>query len=100
MSNFLSIFLLLVPMTTPNILKIVLTILATLYCVFSLWYIGQDIWTDYAEKGLAQAFVEGQRLGQRSTLEEIIAEAKGSECRPFSVFTEDQAVQLVNAECS
>ncbi len=66
---------------------VVLVVLLALSVSYVAW--------DIAGKIRVGLFWQGYELAVR----EIIREAKNKECRPFSVFTEEERVELINIEC-
>lgn len=68
-------------------------ILVLIWVVFSLVYILNDFWSDFKEKRLLQAYEQGRT----DTINTVITEAE--KCQPFSVFSGEKQIQLMNLGC-
>ena len=80
----------------PNIAiskKLVFRALFFIWAVFSVIYILWDVWGDFKNQKLAQAYQQGRT----DTVNALIAEAE--KCQPFSVFTSEKQIQLIKVDC-
>lgn len=73
--------------------KIALRIIIFLWIIFSLVYIFHDIWSDFKLRQLTQAYQQGKA----DTINELLRQAE--KCDPFSVFSGEKQVQLINVDC-
>ena len=72
---------------SKNIGKIVLYV----WVILSVVYIGYNFW---------QKMVNNYYLaGKVDTINSLIKEAEKPECQPFSVYTNDKQIQLINVAC-
>lgn len=76
-----------------NRTTIIKTILV-LYLILSAAYIAYDRWQAFQANIVQSSLMEGRR----ATIEELINQAQSS-CQPFSVFLDEEEVQLINVEC-
>jgi len=67
-----------------NIAKTLFIVLISFY---ALWNLSQEV--------VGRFWLQGRNF----TVLEIIRQAKNEECVPFSVFSEDEAVNLINIDC-
>lgn len=65
------------------------------YIVLSLLFIGYTVWTNFKLRYAQQSY----EAGQRATIEQLITQAQGTDCQPFSVYTDTQEVKLINVDC-
>jgi len=65
------------------------------WLIFSLAYIGYDMWNNFKDKKLSQAY----QAGYESAVNDLIAEAE--KCQPFTVFNKEteKEIQLMNINC-
>ncbi len=75
--------------------KTILCVLIITWIMFSITYIVFDVWSDFKDKQLTQAY----RLGEADTINQLIKEAGNEKCEPFFVYNNDANVQLINIEC-
>lgn len=73
--------------------KTILCLILFLWVVFSIAYIANDIWSNYKDVQLVQAYNQGRA----DTVNTLIQEAE--KCQPFSVFSGEKEVQLMNLGC-
>lgn len=66
-----------------------------LYIIGTLIYIGYTQWSNFKMQYADQAF----QSGQTDVIERLITQAEQPDCLPFSVYTADKEVQLVNVDC-
>ncbi len=66
-----------------------------LYIVASLGYIGLTVWTNFKVQYSERAF----QSGQADAIARLIDQAGDPGCQPFSVYNQQQEVQLVNVAC-
>ncbi len=71
---------------------IVFTILV-IWAVFSLVYIGFDMWRDFQEGQVQQAFNQGSA----STINQIFSRTEN--CQPVNLFSENEQINLIRTDC-
>ncbi len=76
--------------------KNLLTILLVLWVIFSVGYIGWNIWSDFRVEMLNRAYQQGIT----DAVNQLISQAE-KECKPVTVFNqaENKQIELVNAVC-
>ena len=74
--------------------KTILYFLALLWIVFSIVYIVNDVWRDFKDVQLKQAYEQGRI----DTINTLIQEAE--KCQPIPVFNQEKEVQLIKIGCS
>jgi hypothetical protein len=72
----------------------VLLIVLLVWLVFSLIYIGYDVWTDFKVGQMNQAYQQGRV----ETVNNLINRAN-KDCQPFSVNSGENKVDLINVQC-
>lgn len=75
--------------------KTALKLAIILWMVFSIGYICWDVWNDFKVKSVSQAY----QTGRNETVNQLISQAENKECQPFSVFTDQKQIQLINIVC-
>ncbi|MCX6761161.1 MAG: hypothetical protein NTZ84_03630 [Candidatus Nealsonbacteria bacterium] len=73
--------------------KTILYLLVLLWLVFSVVYIVNDVWSDYKNVQLVQAYNQGRA----DTINTLFQEAE--KCTGFSVFTAEKEIQLIKMGC-
>lgn len=73
--------------------KKILYFLVFLWVIFSVAYIVNDIWTNYKNVQLVQAYNQGRT----DTINVLIQEAE--KCQSFSVYSEEKEIQLIKVGC-
>ena len=73
--------------------KTILCFFVFLWVVFSVVYILWDVWSDFQEGKIVQSYQQGRT----DTINALITEAE--KCQPFSVFSAEKQIQLMNLEC-
>ena len=73
--------------------KHIIPFVVLLWFVVSLAYIGQDLWSDFKNQKLKEAY----QAGQTDTVNALITEAE--KCQPFMVYSGEKQVQLINLGC-
>ena len=73
--------------------KIILYFLVFLWIIFSIFYIVNDVWSNYKNVQLVQAYNQGRT----DTINILIQEAE--KCQPFSVYSEEKEIQLIKIGC-
>jgi hypothetical protein len=74
-------------------LKKFLYFLVFLWIVFSIVYIINDLWSNYKNVQLVQAYNQGRA----DTINALIQEAE--KCQPFSVYSSEKEIQLIKIGC-
>ncbi len=74
--------------------KFVLRLIILIWLIFSAVYIGWDVWSDFMTQKIAQAY----QAGKTDTIDALISQAEAG-CQPFSVFSGDKQIQLINVSC-
>jgi len=74
-------------------LKKILYFLVFLWIIFSVVYIVNDIWSNYKNVQLVQAYNQGKT----DTINALIQEAE--KCQPFSVYSGEKEIQLIRIGC-
>lgn len=69
--------------------------LLLIYMIASLVYIGWTGWENFKIRYIQQSFEQGRQ----ATIEQLITQAENEECQPFSVYTEQKEIQLINTAC-
>jgi flagellar basal body-associated protein FliL len=72
----------------------ILIIVLLVWVVFSLIYIGYDVWTDFKVSQMNRAYQQGRT----ETVNSLISRAN-QDCQPFSVNAGDNKVDLINVQC-
>jgi hypothetical protein len=75
--------------------KTIVQVALGVYIIGTLIYIGYTQWSSFKIQYGDQAF----QSGQTDVIERLITQAEKSDCIPFSVYTADKEVQLLNASC-
>lgn len=75
--------------------KTALKLAIILWLVFSIGYMCWDIWSDFKIKSINQAY----QTGRTDTVSQLITQAENKECQPFSVFSDQKQIQLINTAC-
>ena len=70
-------------------------VMVGVYILGSLVYIGYTQWTNFKTHYAEEAF----QNGQTDVIERLITQAEDPDCQPFSVYTANNEVQLVNVTC-
>jgi len=73
--------------------KHVLWALGGAWLIFSTSYIAYDLWKDFQEHALAQAY----ERGRSESVSTVVKQAE--KCMPFRVFADKKMVRLVNMDC-
>jgi len=73
--------------------KIILYFLVFLWIVFSIIYIVNNVWSDFKNVQLTQAYNQGRT----DTINTLIQEAE--KCQPFSVYNGEKDIQLIKKGC-
>jgi len=73
--------------------KTILYLLVFLWIVFSIVYIINDIWSNFKNVQISNAYQQGRA----DTVNTLITEAE--KCQPFSVFSAEKQVQLIKMGC-
>ena len=73
--------------------KIILHILVLLWIIFSVAYIIWDIWSDFKNVQMFQAYEQGRT----DTINVLIQEA--GKCELIPIFSGEKEIQLVNIDC-
>ncbi len=73
--------------------KTILSLILFLWVVFSIVYIVNDIWSNYKDVQLVEAYSQGRA----DMVNALIQEAE--KCEPFSVFSGEKEIQLMNLGC-
>ena len=73
--------------------KTILYLILFLWVIFSVVYIINDIWSNYKNVQLVNAYNQGKA----DTINVLITEAE--KCQPFSVFSEEKEIQLIKIGC-
>lgn len=66
-----------------------------IYIVLSFLYILWTLWNGIKFQLIQRSFDQGRV----ATIEQFIKEAENPSCQPFSVFTEEKSIQVVNVAC-
>ena len=74
--------------------KIIVSILIGLWFIFSVGYIGWDLWDDFRVRQLTLA-IEQSRV---NTINQIIQQTVQG-CEPLRLFSEETEVNLINTTC-
>lgn len=61
--------------------------------IFSIGYIGNDLWNQYKNRQLRQAYEQGVQ----ETIEALITASE--ECKPVPIFSGDKKVNLIKSDC-
>jgi flagellar basal body-associated protein FliL len=72
----------------------ILLIVLLVWVVFSLIYIGYDVWSDFKVSQMNQAYQQGRV----ETVNNLIGRAN-QDCQPFSVNSGENKVDLINVQC-
>ena len=73
--------------------KLILHLIILIWIVFSVIYIFCDLWSDFKITKLNQAYQQGRI----DTISELIRQTQ--KCEPFSVFSGETQVNLINTDC-
>ena len=69
-------------------------IVVGIWIIFSVIYICRDAWQNFITTKLNQAY----QPGRADTINALIQQAESS-CQPFSVFSGEKQIQLINGDC-
>ena len=73
--------------------KTILYLFVLAWIVFSIIYIINDIWRDFKNVQMLNAYEQGRV----ETINQLIQEAE--KCQPFSIFSAEKQIQLINTDC-
>ena len=73
--------------------KIILYFLAFFWIIFSVVYIVNNIWSNYKNFQLLQAYEQGRI----DTINTLIRAAE--KCEPIPVFSEEREIELIRMDC-
>lgn len=73
--------------------KTILYLLVFAWVVFSIGYIINDIWGDFKNVQMLNAYEQGRA----EAINQLIQEAE--KCQPVSVFSTGKQIQLINIDC-
>jgi len=73
--------------------NIILYFLVLLWIVFSLGYIINDLWSDFKNVQISQAY----QRARTEIINQLIQEAE--KCQPFSVFSGEKKIKLIKVDC-
>ena len=71
------------------------TILLTLWVIFSFAYISYNMFDNFRNQVLQNAYM----TGKAETVNALITQAENKECKPFNVYIENKKVDLINVAC-
>lgn len=77
--------------TKPTIWKTLIGV----YVIISLVYMGYTVWSNFKLYYIQQSYT----AGQQDTINKLLTQAADKSCQPFSVYSADQQVQLINTDC-
>jgi len=75
--------------------KTIFISLASAWIIFSLIYIPWDFWKHFKNEQLSQAY----NLGRTDTINQAVKQAENDKCEPFSIYSNDKQVQVINTNC-
>ena len=78
--------------------KTIISVIAVVWIVFSLFYIAYDVWSDFKNVQLTQAYQKGLADGQTGIVDQLIKVAQ-QQCQPFPVTSADKQIQLIDYSC-
>ncbi len=70
-------------------------VLLGFWVIFSFVYISYNIFDNFRNGVLQNAYV----AGQNNTINSLIEQASNKECKPFNVYSGDKKVDLINVAC-
>jgi len=73
--------------------KTILHLFVFLWIVFSITYIAWDLWSDFKNIQILNAY----ERGRTDTINQLIQEAE--KCQPFPVFSAEKEIQLISMDC-
>lgn len=68
-------------------------LLIFVWLVFSIGYIVWDVWTDFKNVQMLNAYQQGVA----KTIDQIIQEAE--KCQPIPIFSAEKRIQVINVDC-
>ena len=72
----------------------IFVIILLVWAIFSLIYIGYDVWSDFKSQQINQAY----QSGRVNTVNNLINRAT-KDCKPFTVNSNDKKVDLIRVKC-
>ncbi|MBU3965303.1 hypothetical protein KJ695_01095 [Patescibacteria group bacterium] len=75
--------------------KTIFIALASAWIIFSLIYIPWDFWKHFKNEQLTQAY----QMGKADTINQAIKQAENEKCEPFSIYSDEKQIQLINVKC-
>ena len=73
--------------------KTILYFIVFVWILFSMVYIINDIWSDFKNTRILNAYEQGRI----ETINQLVRETE--DCQPVSIFNEEKQIQLINTDC-
>lgn len=75
--------------------KTITITMLSVWLIFSLVYIPYDFWKHFKNEQLSNAYNQGRI----DTINQAIKQAENEKCEPFSIYSDDKQIQVVNVKC-
>ena len=73
--------------------KIIFSLIISIWIIFSIAYIANDVWQDFKVNLLTRSYNQGREMA----IQQIIQES--DKCQAFNIFNGEKSVDLISIKC-